>query len=94
MTHRGREDCFDLAQALEDPAGYFGGDPWRVTAAPGLGRGIKLELLRRWEHDSRELAVAEDENMAGGENARLGEVRRAIESLDGDSASGTPTKQG
>jgi len=80
MTHRGREDCFDLAQALEDPAGYFGGDPWRVTAAPGLGRGIKLELLRRWEHDSRELAV--------------GEVRRAIESLDGDSASGTPTKQG
>jgi hypothetical protein len=37
----------------------------------------KLSILERWEMDARELAVAEEENMAGGESSRLHEVLTA-----------------
>ena len=38
----------------------------------------RLEILRSWERDARELSVASDEGMSGGEPARLSEVSKAL----------------
>ncbi len=59
----------DLAKALLDPAGTF--------AQPSA----KIRLLEEWERAARELAVAEDEGMTGGEESMLNRVRQAIAAL-------------
>ena len=40
----------------------------------------KLKVLKRWEADANDLEVAANENMAGGESSRLGEVRKQFTS--------------
>jgi hypothetical protein len=86
---------------LRDPAAAFE-SPAAVVRAGHLSREQKIEILRRWEYDARELQVADDENMASeklvGENAGdlLQEVRAALRELDADSEPGrpNPTKHG
>ena len=52
------------AVALLDPASVFAG-PEAVLDAPELTRAEKIAILRSWEYDAAELAVAEEEGMRG-----------------------------
>jgi hypothetical protein len=82
----------DFKDILADPTGHFD-RPSDVVEAPSLSREQKIEILNRWEADSRELMVATDEGMGGGEQNRLGEVHAALKQLgvegDGDKSSTT-----
>ena len=71
----------DLKKALLDPAGTFA-QPDDIVRHRGLARGAKIRLLQEWERGARELAVAEEEGMTGGEESMLSRVRRAIAALD------------
>ena len=55
-----RRAKFDLDRALIDPAVAFA-EPRDILADRKLSRDTKLQLLTQWEHDARELAVAENE---------------------------------
>jgi hypothetical protein len=73
----------DLTKALLDPAGTFA-EPGDIVRQPDLPRSAKLRLLEEWERGARELAVAEDEGMTGGEESMLNRVHQAIAALDAD----------
>lgn len=62
-----------IHEALRNPAAAFG-TPGELEREPSLNRAEKLALLTIWENDARELAVAEEENMGGGEPDLLVEV--------------------
>lgn len=77
--------------------------PWSVYKTPEavladrrLDPAQKRRILESWERDSRELAVAEEENMGGGEPDMLGRVLEALSTLPaGDErARGPGTKHG
>jgi len=82
-------------KALHNPASYYV-SPQNILQDQGLTTAEKIQLLRRWEYDERELAVAEEENMAGGPPSRLDEILQALHQLDGaeDTQHSPPTKQG
>ena len=65
-----------VSTALRDPSRVFE-EPKDVATDKRLTAEQKLSILERWEMDARELAVAEEENMAGGESNRLHEVLNA-----------------
>ena len=50
----------DLKKAMFDPARVFK-EPQNVVACDELTRAQKIEILRRWEYDARQLEVAEEE---------------------------------
>ena len=50
----------DVKKAMLDPTSVFK-DPKEVVANDELTRDQKIEILRRWEYDARELEVAEEE---------------------------------
>ncbi|NKB58701.1 MAG: hypothetical protein GKS00_20420 [Alphaproteobacteria bacterium] len=85
----------DFEAAKLDPSAVFS-IPEAVLTHPSLSDEQKIELLRRWEYDASELAVAEEEGMTGGESSMLGRVLRALESLTGgfDTEHSPPTKLG
>lgn len=70
--------------------------PDDVVKAEHLGRERKLGILRQWEYDAREKEVAEEENMAGGEDDRLALILKAIDDLEkgGIDTFDSPHKQG
>jgi CBS domain-containing protein len=74
-----------LEKALLNPAAVFRA-PDQVEHDPELSREDKLAILASWEEDARELEVAEEENMAGGEPSRLAEVLAARARVEGGSA--------
>jgi len=92
MTEKG--DLLDLDKALLDPGSIFP-SPEEVRDHPGLTRGQKIEILRRWAYDASELAVAEEEGMLGGEPSQLARVLSVLNVLsDGfDVEHSPPTKQ-
>ena len=51
--------------------------PDRGAGDRRLNRGEKLAILEAWELEARELAVASEENMTGGEPSLLEEVVQA-----------------
>ena len=62
--------------------------PWAVYKAPEdvladttLSDAQKRRILESWERDARELAVAEEENMGGGEPNDLDRVLQALAKL-------------
>ncbi|MGF1628580.1 MAG: hypothetical protein ACFCUT_03850 [Kiloniellaceae bacterium] len=62
--------------------------PWSVYKTPEavlvdtrLNDAEKRRVLESWERDARELAVAEEENMGGGEPDMLGRVLEALATL-------------
>jgi hypothetical protein len=86
----------DLAKALLDPARVFP-DPGAVLEEPGLSDAQRIEILRRWEYDARELEVADEEGFPPRPPGRLLEaVLSALHSLGaGPELDHTPpTKQG
>jgi len=82
-----------LEKALNDPKSVFG-EPSSVLDADFLTGEQKRDALSRWEADSRELHVASEEGMSGGEPAMLQQVRAALRAIGEDDAAGAPTKQG
>jgi hypothetical protein len=52
-----------------------------VVDTDALTAEQKLEILKRWEAEARDLQVASEENMVGGEDNGLIDVRKAIDSL-------------
>ncbi|MFA7387606.1 MAG: hypothetical protein WCZ87_08100 [Thiohalobacteraceae bacterium] len=86
----------DYERALLDPMTVYA-RPAQVLDDDALDLGQKLNILRRWELDSRELQVAEEEGMTNGEPDLLTEVLQAIGTLDPDAEHHrlhAPTKQG
>lgn len=84
-----------IEQALLDPASVYS-SPAKVIDDPALDREQKVEILRRWEYDARELEVAEEENMGGGPPDMLDQILKALNELNAgaDVEHSPPTKQG
>ena len=89
-------DPIDLKRALLVPSAVFE-SPAAVVTAEGLTYEQRIEILRRWEFDAREMQVAEEEGMRGEEGVLLERVRAALRELgaevDGDGQR-TPTEHG
>ena len=71
----------DIDKALLNPGTVFE-TPDGVLKSEELSREEKIEILRRWEYDARELQVAEEENMIGTDTDVLGQIMRALLQLD------------
>ena len=84
-----------LDKALADPKAAYR-TPAAVLTASELSRDEKRKVLLQWEQDARQLQVASDENMSGGEPPMLREVMRALAALDGPrpESAAVPTKSG
>ncbi|TAK75046.1 MAG: hypothetical protein EPO11_06055 [Gammaproteobacteria bacterium] len=79
-----------------DPSSVFK-RPKDVLNDKTLTREEKIDILRRWAYDERELAVAEEENMMtpASNGTILDEVLESLLALGVDhEGSGAPTKQG
>jgi hypothetical protein len=85
----------DVEKALLDPGLVFK-TPGEVLANDELTRAQKIEILRRWEYDVRELQVADEEGMEGPEPVTLDAVLDALRTLGApeDTENSAPTKQG
>jgi hypothetical protein len=84
----------ELERALLDPQSIFE-SPQDVVHAPSLSTDRKIEILRRWEYNVSEEAVALEEGMPGEESGLLREILVAIGELGGaiDAERTGPTKQ-
>lgn len=87
-------DSKTYEKALFHPAGTFG-TPQAVVEHEDLTREQKIEILRRWEYDINEEAVAQEEGMAGSPPRHLSEIAKALDTLTGGikAEQGSPTKQ-
>ena len=85
----------DVEKALLDPGLVFK-TPGEILANNELTRAQKIEILRRWEYDVRELQVADEEGMEGPEPVTLDTVLDALRTLGApeDTEHSAPTKQG
>lgn len=70
----------ELTKAKKNPSLYFS-SPRQLLAQLNLSDADKLEILKRWEQEARELAVAQDEGMIAESEGRLDEIIAAIEIL-------------
>jgi hypothetical protein len=88
-----------MKEMLVDPSSHWR-EPQDILTDKRLNNRQRLDLLTAWERDARALSVAADENMQGGEEARLGPVvsaRIIVEELMGieaDPDKGTHDKFG
>ncbi|PSN20179.1 hypothetical protein C7271_03465 [filamentous cyanobacterium CCP5] len=84
----------DIDQAMLDPTSVFD-SPAAVCNTTELSQDQKVEILRRWEYDARELQVATEENMGGSPGSHLDEVLAALHQLGVGASPGDspPTKQ-
>jgi len=71
----------DLDRAMLVPASVFK-TPDEVLQSEELSSEQKIDILRRWEYDARELEVAEEENMLGSNSDILDQILRALLKLD------------
>jgi len=88
----------DLEKALFNPTGVFH-RPSDVLKDKTLSREQKIDILRRWAYDEREMAVAEEENMTGvhaDSKDILDEILKSLLALgiEGDEVQPPPTKHG
>jgi hypothetical protein len=87
----------DINRALTNPSATFK-RPQEVVESNDLSREQKIEALRRWEYDARELQVADEEGMAPAEPQPviLDAILNALRSLGApaDVEHSAPTKQG
>jgi hypothetical protein len=86
-----------INRALTNPSATFK-RPQEVVESNDLSREQKIEALRRWEYDARELQVADEEGMAPAEPQPviLDAILNALRSLGApaDVEHSAPTKQG
>jgi hypothetical protein len=84
----------DVNKAMLDPTMVFK-DPKDVVANVELTRDQKIEILRRWEYDARQLEVAEEEaGMAVRRPEMFDRVLQALHALgvERDTEHTPPTK--
>ncbi|HZP19753.1 MAG TPA: hypothetical protein VFB16_06035 [Bauldia sp.] len=70
----------DYDRALLSPTSVFE-RPMDVVATDSMTAKQKLDVLKRWESEARQLEIAVAENMGGGEASKLSDVRAAIDLL-------------
>jgi hypothetical protein len=70
---------FDPGNAIFDPGSVFT-SPEEVRDSSALSTEQKIDILRSWEYDAAELAVAEEEGMCGDDDDDL--LRRVLLALD------------
>jgi hypothetical protein len=87
----------DFDKALLDPAANFK-SPAAVVDSTELSREQKVQILRRWEYDARELQVADEEGMTAPkpQPVSLDMILAALRALGApmDVERSAPTKQG
>ena len=89
----------DVDKALLDARAVFK-RPEDVVSAEGFTLEQKIEILRRWEYDAREIQVADDEGMTAPasqpQTAPLDAILKALRALGApsDPEKSAPTKQG
>jgi hypothetical protein len=87
----------DINKALTNPSAVFK-RPHEVVENNDLSREQKIDVLRRWEYDARELQVADEEGMAPADPQPvvLDGILDALRSLGApaDIEHSAPTKQG
>ena len=87
----------DIEKALLNPAMVFK-NPSEVVDSGDLSPEQKIEILRRWEYDVRELQVADEESMTAPkpEAVTLDMVLKALRAVGAppDVERTAPTKQG
>ena len=85
----------DIERAMLNPGSVFS-SPEDVVKEEGITREQKIEILRRWEYDARELEVATEESMLGNNSDNLYQILEALNKLgiEHDSHRDAPTKQG
>jgi hypothetical protein len=83
-----------LEKAMLEPDAVFAG-PEDVVVASGLTKDQKIEILRRWEYQAADEAVALEEGMPGDESDMLRRILVALGELTGplDLEHTPPTKQ-
>lgn len=89
-------DAIDLGKAMLDPTAVFRG-PEDVLQRAESTQAQKIEILRRWEYDTLELQVAEEENMGIEQPSDiLDRVLQALRALNAgpDPEHSPPTKHG
>ncbi len=85
-----------MAKALLDPASVFS-NPMAVVDEKALSTERKIEILRRWEYDAKEVQVADEEGFPAREpGTLLDAVIAALHQLGAgpDLEHSPPTKQG
>jgi hypothetical protein len=83
-------------KTMQDPASTFA-QPEDVVAAPSLTNDDKIEILRRWEFQEANEAVALEEGMPGEESGMLRRILLALGKLTGPLAlehTAPPKEQG
>ncbi len=86
----------DFNAAKLNPSAVFK-HPRDVVAESTLTQEQKVAVLRQWEYDAREMEVAEEENMRGGDApVELGDVLAALDQVAPNREAGesSPNKQG
>lgn len=85
----------DYDAAILDPASVFA-CPEDVLEIASLAREQKIEILRRWEYDAGEVAVAQEEGMIADEPSLVQRIVVALNTLVGsvDMEGTPPTKFG
>lgn len=84
----------DFDKALKDPTLVYH-NPDEILSDTRLDDAQRMQILKRWEQDERELDVAQEEGMIGGESSILGEILNAMEKLGVDqNPTEAPTKHG
>ena len=66
---------------VEKPHAYFR-EPHEVLVDPALSKAQQSDILRTLEQDARQMSVASDEGMAGGEPTNLHDVLETRDSLE------------
>lgn len=89
----------NIELAKLNPSSVFQ-SPKDVLNEHSLSRDQKIDILRRWAYDEREMSVAEEENMIRADTDKNGnildEILKSLLELGVDSDQDTPppTKQG
>jgi hypothetical protein len=85
----------EFEKALLNPNSVFK-TPEEILNRNDLSRQQKVEILRRWEYDVRQLQVAEEESMAGPQLVTLDNILNALRARGApvETDRSAPTKQG
>lgn len=85
----------DIKKAKLDPTAVYK-SPGEVLEDKTLSREDKIEILRVWEYDAREIQVAEEENMPSANSQMLDEVLETLKKLNAgpETKKYAPNKQG
>ena len=86
----------DIEIAKLNPSSVYD-SPSEVAEDQSLTIADKVEILRRWEYDAKEMQVATEENMPGKNSDILDKILDVLNNLEPDSKPSkrtSPTKQG